>query len=448
MGRANAGQIAAYRSALRRTVSLVLIPAAFVAGYMVYPRTPQPQQRAVTPLFYQDPMHPAYRSDKPGIAPDCGMKLEPVYAEAAANSSTRGAVTVSLDEEQLIGIKTATVTRGPGAHTVRLVGKVTADESRVSRVSALADGVVRQVSPVAAGNLVKKDDLLATYFVPVREVFTAMQSYLIALGRNDQLLSSKADSSLVDGSKAEARLEEELLRSYGLTTRQIQDLARTRQITRDIEFRSPITGIVLSRTVDPGQRVDRGTELFRIADLQHIWVLADVFEVDEGALTPGSRARVRYQGHTWPATVTTARQFDPASRTLKVRLEVSNPGLVLRPEMFTEVEFDAWEPDGITVPADALIDAGTRRIVFISRGNGRFEPREVSLGAHYGDHVQIVRGLSDGETIVTSGLFLLDSESRLHLAPGRDVSSPAAHVSASSGFDPQLSVPKPAALQN
>ena len=176
----------------------------------------------------------------------------------------------------------------------------------------------------------------------------------------------------------------------------------------------------------PGQRVDKGTELFRVAEIGRVWVLADLFENESGLVRTGMPARVRYQGRTYHALVGEARQFDPASRTLKVRLDLDNPGFVLRPDMFVEVEVDAKEPSGITVPVDSVLDSGRRKVVFVATGDAAFEPREVTTGVRYGDRIQIVNGLSEGERLVVSGLFLLDSESRLQMAAARVHEKPKA----------------------
>ena len=194
-------------------------------------------------LYYHDPMHPAYKSDKPGIAPDCGMQLEPVYADdpAASGDSSRvhapGTVRISVEKQQIMGLRTARVSRAPGAHTLRVLGKVAADETRTHRVTALADCVIRSVSAYAAGNLVHKDDVLATYFVAMRELYSAMQSYFVAVSALEQGVATYGDTPAVKSLKAEVRLTEELLQTYGLTETQMREMARKREVTRDIEFR-------------------------------------------------------------------------------------------------------------------------------------------------------------------------------------------------------------------
>jgi Cu(I)/Ag(I) efflux system membrane fusion protein len=181
---------------------------------------------------------------------------------------------------------------------------------------------------------------------------------------------------------------------------------------------SPINGFVLSRSILPEQRFDKGSELYRIADISHLWVIADIFEKDVEFVRPGSKATVRYRGREFPARVADALpQLDPQSRTLKARVELDNAGGVLRPDVFVEVELRADLPAAMRVPADAVIDTGVRKTVFVESAAGIFEPRTVETGRKSGGAVEIKKGLEPGEHIVVSGNFLIDSESRMNLAP-------------------------------
>jgi len=207
---------------------------------------------------------------------------------------------------------------------------------------------------------------------------------------------------------------------------QIREVARTRQLARNIEIRSPVAGLVLERKVFSGVRFERGSELFRIAELHHVWILADVFEGEAQYLRPATTARVTLpnQQRAFNARVSeTVPQFDPATRTLKIRLEADNPNYELRPDMFVDVELPVRMPPGLSVPLDAVLDSGTQKRVFIDRGNGFFEPRQVETGWRFGDRIEIVKGLAAGERVVTSGTFFVDSESRLKLAAAGDSGS-------------------------
>ena len=368
-------------------------------------------------LYYVDPMHPSYRSDKPGIAPDCGMTLEPVYEgeDRAAKLQLRpGAVSISPEKQLLIGVRVLKVERNSGSRMIRTTGRVDADSGKIFRVMAGAEGWVQSVKNNPAGAFVKKDELLA--FLYSREFRNAEQAYLGSLASLERLKGTHDQEDPARSSDASLRINEEQLRSLGMGEPQIKELAKTRQITRDITLTSPIDGIVLSRDVSPGQRFEKGTEFYRIADLRNVWITADLFGGDTQFFAPGARvkATIRERGKTIFATVgDTAPLFDPASRTLKLRLEAENPGFVLRPDMFVDLEFSAKAPAGLAIPQDAVIDSGLQKIVYVETSDGVFEPRPVILGTAYGNLVTVTSGLAAGEKVVTSGNFLIDSESKM-----------------------------------
>ncbi|MFP5213591.1 MAG: efflux RND transporter periplasmic adaptor subunit [Acidobacteriota bacterium] len=217
----------------------------------------------------------------------------------------------------------------------------------------------------------------------------------------------------------QARTAIDNLLDLGMSRTQIDELARTRKWTTDIEVRSPVAGYVISRNITPGQRFVNGEEFFRIADLSHVWIIADIFPGEAGYIRPGTRARISLpqQSETIQARVSEAKPvFDPASRTLKVRLDADNPRQILWPDMFVDVVFEIDLPPSISVPMDAVLDSGTRKTVFIAKDDGSFEPREVETGWRFNNRVQILGGLMPGERIVVSGNFLIDSESKMKLA--------------------------------
>lgn len=396
---------------------------AFLAGswYSRKPGSPAPAPGARRILYYHDPMHPAYKSDKPGIAPDCGMQLEPVYADggassapAASGAAPAGSVRIGADEQQLIGLRVEEATKGSGTYTVRTPGRVALDERRVFRVAAAVDGWVRKAGPVATGDIVPKDEVLATFYN--RDFLTAQQTYLYALNTMDRFQDNESAEQL-KLTKAQMRAAEENLEFLGMGETQLREVARTRQVTRDIELRSPVAGLVLARNAFPGLRFDRGTELFRIADLNHVWILADVFENDARLIANAKSAEVVHQGRRLPVRMSSALpQFDPASRALRVRLELENPGFVLRPDTFVDVEFRVALPAQVVVPVDAVLDSGLGKTVFVDRGNGLFEPRRVETGWRSDSRIAITKGLQPGERIVVEGNFLVDSETRMKAA--------------------------------
>jgi membrane fusion protein, copper/silver efflux system len=378
-------------------------------------------------LYYQDPMHPAYKSDKPGVAPDCGMQLEPVYAgeggagsQGARERMPPGAVEISPERQQLIGVRVAEVTTSLASKTVRVVGRVALDETRIVNVSAAVDGWVRQTAPVAVGDLVGKDQVLGTFYN--REFLTAQQTYLYALNTMDRFKKEGENADQLKLTSAQVRAAEENLEYLGMGEAQMREVARTRQIARNIDLRSPVDGVVLARNLSPELRFDRGTQLFSVGDLRHVWVLADLFGNEARFVRPGQAARVTIpgQGVSLPAKFSEALpRFDASTRALRARLELDNPRYQLRPDMFVDVQLDVTLGPGIILPADAIVDTGLRKTVFVDRGNGFFEPREVEAGARLGDRVQIAKGLQPGDRIVVSGNFLIDSESRMKLAAAR-----------------------------
>ncbi len=209
------------------------------------------------------------------------------------------------------------------------------------------------------------------------------------------------------------------LLNLGVAASQLEDLGRTGRYVNYVELRSPVTGLVLSRDISPQQKVDRGTECFKIADLRRVWILADVFQAEGPYIKSGMKARINLpqQREVFDATVSDVPPvFDAATRTLKVRLELDNPEYVLRPDMYVDVEFLITLPPSITVPVDAVLDSGRRKTVFVAHENGFFEPRSVMTGWRFGDKVEILEGLMPEELIVISGNFLIDSESRMKLA--------------------------------
>ncbi len=395
---------------------LFVVVVAFVAGrHSGGSRDAEQAARRV--LYYVDPMHPWYRSDKPGTAPDCGMALKPVYADEAAPEKQRlpaGTVFISAEKQELIGVAVEVVKRSSGSRLLRTTGKVEPDDNRIHRLTAGTDGWVQSLENNPAGSVVKQNELLATFYS--REFRNAQQAYLGSLATLDRLRGTHEMEETNHGSDASLRINEEQLRSLGMGEPQIKALARTREITHDITLTSPVNGVVLSRDLSPGQRFDRGMEFYKIADLSKVWIIADIFGDEAQWYRPGARVRatVRELGKTIYAVVgQTPPLFDTTSRTLSLRLEASNPHVELRPGMFVDLELNAPAPAGISVPEEAVLDSGMRKIVYVEKSEGMFASTPVETGAAYGNRVTITHGLNEGDRVVVSGNFLIDSESRM-----------------------------------
>jgi len=388
-------------------------------------------------LYWVDPMHPSYTSDKPGIAPDCGMPLEPVYAagaKGAAGAASQpplppGTVAVSPEQQQLIGVKVGQVERTGATQTLRLSGRVVPDELRTYVINATIDGWITGVGNNTTGSIVKKDEVLATFYSS--EFLSAGQALIYALTSMDRSLGSSAANQAQRDQMQQFNVSlkqyRDALRNLGMGDAQIERMIKTRSYIENVDIASPGNGLVLTRNISPGQRFERGKELYRIADLSRIWVLVDTYGAESELLKPGASLKVTIPNRNHSFTGRVAKvppQFDPGSRTLKVRLEVDNPKYLLRPDMFVDVELPSRMPEMLAIPAEALIDSGLKKTVFVERAPGSFEPREVETGRNSAGRVEIVSGLREGERIAVSGTFLLDSESRMKTAAAGIASTP------------------------
>jgi RND family efflux transporter MFP subunit len=320
--------------------------------------------------------------------------------------------------QQLIGMKTGLVERVSSHRRLRLLGRVTLDENRVHRVTTVGDGWIRELSPAAVGSRVEKGQRLASYYAP--RFLAAQQAYFYALNTLDRLqagTSEGKDQNTATRSQLQAAVDN--LRALGMDEAQIAEISHTRLPSQDVWVSAPATGFIVARNISPGLRFDRGSEFYRIADLSQVWIQADVFEHESDQFLRGDRATVSlpHQQKTFRAVVSDILpQFDGTTRTLKVRLDVDNPEFLLRPDMFVDVEWPVTLASAIVLPVDAVVDSGVKKTVYVDKGDGIFEPRQVETGWRAGDRVEIVKGLMPGEKIVVSGTFLIDSESRMKAA--------------------------------
>ena len=399
-------------------VIAAMVCAAYLAGRGSRQSAVQGPDAAARPvLYYVDPMHPAYRSSRPGKAPDCGMELEPVYAASDRVEPVEmspGNVHLTQDQEQAVRLETETVQMTRVAHQIHTVGRVAPDEGLTYRVSAGVDGWVRRVFSDRTGTRVKRGEALAAFFS--NDVSAPQQAYVYALESYERLKQAATPQAeplaLAAQQVATARDNLEFL---GMGPAQIERLGRTRREVFDVDLASPADGQILERHVAVGQRFIKGELLYRIANLDRVWVLADVDSGDEALLGAITRAQISIDGLP-PLEARVAAslpQFDEQGRTGKLRLEVNNRHATLVPGMIVNVDLDAPARSAITVHADAVIDSGTEKRVFIARGGGQYELRQVETGPQQGDRVEIRSGLTTGERVVTAGAFLLDSESRM-----------------------------------
>ncbi len=404
-------------------IAVVLAAGLFFAGYVA--RQPQTvgSTDSVKPVAvtYTCPMHPQYTSDRPGDCPLCGMRLEPVASAGSKGQPAlpaSDAVVVERASRELIGIRTDEVRLQSSSDVLRVPGRIAVDQQRLYRIIAAADGWIVRLGDNTVGRFVKQDQLLGAYYT--KDLLSAERLFLLSIPANEPLPSLTKDfsqASIRTSGSANPQFPIDSLRGLGMDDLQIDEIHQSRTASPQVNIYSPAAGFVLERNVAPRQRFDKGAELYRIADITRVWVWTDIFEKDRQFLKPGAEATVVYQGRRLKARMSDALpQFDQQSRTLKTRFELDNPGNLLQPDMFVDVELDVRMPPAMTVPADAVFDSGRRKTVFVDLGNGRYEARRVETGWRLGDRVEVTRGLMGGERVVASANFLLDSESRMKAA--------------------------------
>ena len=422
---------------MRRILFTILIIGIVALAFVAGNRHGQDQNSGATVdterriLYYTDPMNPGFRSEQPGTAP-CGMPLEPVYAEVGAAGEqvvtsggpvqAPGAVQVNSARQQLIGVQVSPAENAPMTYALRLYGRIVPDETKIFRLNASTDSWVRELSDITTGSIVGRDQLLAEVLAPA--FYNAQVTYLVAMDNLDRIREQLGDEVrhqqgiIADN---QIRMAVQNLQNLGITDAQIETLANNRQAQPYLQVRSPADGVVLNRNITLYQWFKAGEDFYEIADLGRVWVYADVYEDEATFLKPGMEVKVQHaqMGRSFTARVSPVLPlFDPVAKTLKVRLDIDNPGYDLRPDMFVDVEIPLTMDPSLHVTADAVIDSGTRKIVYVDTGNSTFEPSPVETGWRLGRRIEITSGLMEGEKVVVSGNFLIDSESRMKTAAG------------------------------
>ena len=401
---------------------------------------PAPAARKV--LYYRNPMGLPDTSPTPKKDP-MGMDYIPVY-EGEEPESTSGVAQIRISPEkvQKMGVRTEVASLRPLGRIVRASGRVEPDERRVYAVTAKFEGYVERLHVNATGQPVGRGQALFEVYSP--ELVSAQREYAIAAQGMRSLAGAGGDAAAGMRQLAESSLLR--LRNWDIPAEQVDALARTGEVRRTVTFRSPVSGIVTEKKAVQGMRFMPGETLYQVTDLGSVWVIADVFEQDIGSLKPGSRATVRINAYPEKAFSGTVTYVYPTlkaeTRTIPVRLELANPGHLLKPAMFAQVELPAGDARPVlAVPDSAVIDSGTRRIVLVQVREGRFEPREVKVGARSDTHVQVLEGVREGEQVVVAANFLIDAESNLKAAVGALAGQPAANPAASASPAPAPSAP-------
>lgn len=372
-------------------------------------------------VYWYDAMNPTHTYNKPGKAPD-GMDLVPKYADgddARLSKMALGTVKVAPDRQRMIGVRTMTVSHEAFTRTLQTSGQITADETKIAHVHVKINGFIENVFVDYVGQLVKKGQPLFTLYSP--DLVSTQEEYLIAK-RGEKSLSSSQFAEVAEGGKSLLRSARERLRLWDISDDQINKLDETGEVSRTLTFYSPISGFVMDRKAFPQTAVTPEMDLYQITDLSTVWVNADVYEYEVPFVKVGQRAVMQlsyYPGKSYTGKITYIYPtVDPIARTVKVRIEFPNSGFELKPQMFANVQLNINYGHQIVIPQEAVLDSGDKQYVFIVYEGGLFEPRTIQLGAKFEDKVSVLSGLKPGETIVTSGNFLIDSESRLKSSMG------------------------------
>lgn len=380
------------------------------------PKTAQAIQK------YQCPMHPWYISNKPGNCPICGMKLVPVKKAAERKkilSKVKGYATVYItsQRQQLIGVRTTVAQVRSLKKVIRTVGLIQPDETRLATISPKIGGWIEKLYLDFTGQVVKKGQPLLSIYSP--ELVSTQEEYLLALQAKKRLSKSsfpevaKSGDFLIEASRRRLEL-------WDIPQSEIRKVERSGKPIKSLTLYAPFSGVVMKKMATEGTNIQAGQAIYELADLRNVWVQADIYEYELSLIKEGQRAKLTlnsFPGKYWYGRVSYIYPYlEGQTRTMKARFNFPNPGLLLKPEMYANVEFEIPLGSMLSVPQEAVLDSGTRQIIFVDKGDGYFEPREVKLGQKTDGYVSILKGISPGEKVVVSGNFMIDSESQLESA--------------------------------
>lgn len=402
--------------------AMVAASTGWLIGCGKTPVPKAPDQGGKKILYWVDPMHPAYQSDKPGKAPDCGMDLVPVYEkeETPETPSAPGPaepgplVELTPEAVSAAGVATVKVTLASLYREIRAVGTLGTDETRIIHIAARVAGRLDRLYLNFTGQPVRLGAPIYAIYSP--DLVSSGREYSLAL---DNLARARTggDAGYIESAESLVKASRARLSLWGVDPDQIARIERTREAEVVLTVRSPMSGTVLEKKVVQGQYVTEGQDLYVLADLSNLWLAARVYEQDLGAIQVGQDVVAifpAYPGRPFHGRIRFIEPvLDPATRTVGVRIELPNSDGSLKPGMFANAELRVDLGRGLAIPKSAVLDTGARQLVYVQLAPNRFTGREVRLGQTAGDRVQVLHGLAAGEEVVTSANFLIDSQSQL-----------------------------------
>lgn len=378
-------------------------------------------------LFYRNPMNPEVTSPVP-MKDQMGMDYIPVYEDEEALEDKPGTVRITPEKIQKIGVKSAQVERADLSRTIRTVGRVEPVEDKVNVITAKVPGWIEKLYVNRTDEMVSAGEKLLELYSP--ELISAQEEYLLALESHEKVKASPFPEAR-DGAKALLDAARQRLRYWDISDDQIDRLEKREAVSRTLAIRSKAAGSVTEKLVVEGQKIEAGEELFKIIDHSRVWVYGEVYEYEmpyikigqKANLTPSYSPSEKHAGtiehiYTHLGSIRYAPEEATAeSRTAKVRFSLDNKDHKLKLGMYLNIEIQARVAKGaLTVPDSAVIDTGARKMVIVDRRDGSFEPREIKTGARGADAWEVLEGLAEGDWVVTSANFLVDSESNLRAA--------------------------------
>lgn len=370
-------------------------------------------------LFYRNAMNPLVTSPTPA-KDSMGMDYVPVYADGDSEG-VAGTVKIDPVVVQNIGVRTQKAVKIPMSRTIRAVGRVDFDEQRMARLHPKVEGWIEAIRVDKTGETVKANDVLLSLYSP--KLVSTQHEYLLAL-KNRAALKDSTLVEIREGAEGLVRSSRERLKLLDVAEHQIRELERTQKIKKAMHIHSPVDGTVIRIGSRQGQYVTPKTELYMLVDLSQVWVFADIYEYEMPWVNLGDEVEMTLSsvpGRVFKGELSYIYPYAEAkTRTTKVRVVFDNADLMLRPDMFADIKINAdTQEDSIVIPSEAVVRSGGRSQVFVVREPGKFEPREVQLGIESQGQVSVMTGLSEGEEVVTSAQFLVDSESKLREATAK-----------------------------